>query len=72
MYVSIYVYAPHSCVNCDTDKGRDYIQGEERVLAYLRNIAGSVPNQRNKASHTTFFFPSAHKIYVYCSLLIVK
>ena len=35
------------------------------VQAHLGDTAGSVPDHRNKASHTNLWFPSAYKSYVY-------
>jgi hypothetical protein len=45
-------------------------QRSTRILlqAYLGDTAGSVPDHRNKASHTNFCFPSAYKSYVYTIL----
>ena len=46
----------------------------EIIQAYLRDIAGSVPDYHNKANIAIkrltqfFWFPSAYKIYVYTIL----
>jgi hypothetical protein len=36
----------------------------EQVQACFGDIAGSVPDRRNKASQTNLWFPSAYKSYV--------
>ena len=49
-----------------------------KIPAYLRDILGSVPNYGNKGNIAIkrvtqiFWFPSAHKSYVYTKLYSIK